>query len=144
MPAVLLHGGTVVAITTPGANKSEAEAALQKCSPEAECELRIGGETYLSVPLDSAPAQGSDDGFTLRSLRSLDAAAAPVQVVLRRRVLERRIDRVGGRDRPGSVLLPIHRSAAGRGGGPFARERQDRSSAGVSRRPSGAFAKFGN
>ena len=87
MPAVLLHGGTVAALSTPGANKSEAEAALQKCAPEAECELRIGGETYLSVPLDSSSAQGSDDGFTLRSLRSLDAAAAPVQVVLQRMFL---------------------------------------------------------
>jgi putative nucleotidyltransferase with HDIG domain len=83
MPAVLLHGKTVVAITTPGTNKPEVEAALQKCSPGTECELRIGGETYVSVPLDS-PAQGSDDGFSLRSLRNLDAAAAPVQVVLRR------------------------------------------------------------
>jgi putative nucleotidyltransferase with HDIG domain len=83
MPAVLLRGGTVLAITTPGTNQSEVEAALQKCSPGTECELRIGGETYLSVPLDRASAEGPDDGFTLRSLRSLDAAAAPVQVVLR-------------------------------------------------------------
>jgi len=84
MPAVLLHGNSVVAITTPGANQFEAEAALRRCSPDAECELRIGGETYVSLPLDTAPALGSGDGFTLRSLRSLDAAAAPVQVVLRR------------------------------------------------------------
>jgi len=84
MPAVLLHGGNVVASTTPGANKSEVEAALRKCSSGAECEPRIGGETYMSVPLDSAPAEGPDGGFTLRSLRSLDAPAAPVQLVLRR------------------------------------------------------------
>jgi putative nucleotidyltransferase with HDIG domain len=84
MPAVLLHGGTVVAITAPGANKSETEAALQKCAPGAECEVRIGGETYMSMPLENTAAQGPDDGFTLRSLRSLDAAIAPVQVVLRR------------------------------------------------------------
>ncbi|MBZ5631583.1 MAG: HD domain-containing protein [Acidobacteriia bacterium] len=84
MPAVLLHGGTVLAMTTPSADKSEVEAALGKCPAEAECELRIGDETYVSVPLDNARAQGSDDGFTLRSLRSLDAAAAPVQAVLRR------------------------------------------------------------
>jgi len=84
MPAVLLHLGTVVAISTPGVNSSEAEAALQKCPPEAECETRIGGEAYMSGPLDNAPAQGSGDAFTLRSLRSLDAAAAPVQVVLQR------------------------------------------------------------
>jgi putative nucleotidyltransferase with HDIG domain len=84
MPAVLLHGGKVIGITAAGANPSAAEAALRTCSPGAECELRIGGETYLSVPLDDAPAQGSGDGFALRSLRSLDAAAAPVQVVLQR------------------------------------------------------------
>jgi len=84
MPAVLLHGGKVVAITTPGTNKSDAEGALQKCAPGVECELRIGGETYMSVPLDNSRA---DDGFTLRSLRSLDAAAAPVQSVLQRMFL---------------------------------------------------------
>src|SRR6185312_13948529 len=83
MPAVLLHGGTVVAISAPGADKAETEAALRQCSPGAECEPRIGGQTYMSVPLDSAPAQEADDGFSLRSLRSLDAAAAPVQVLLR-------------------------------------------------------------
>ena len=84
MLAVLLQGGTVVGLTTPGASKSEVEAALQECRPHAECEPRIGGETYISMPLDDGPAGGSSDGFTLRSLRSLDAAAAPVQVVLQR------------------------------------------------------------
>lgn len=84
MPAVLLYRGTVVAMTAPGADKAAAEAALRKCSPDAECKPRIGGETFISVLLDNPPAQGSDDGFTLRSLRSLDAAAAPVQVVLQR------------------------------------------------------------
>jgi putative nucleotidyltransferase with HDIG domain len=83
MPAVLLHGATVVATTARGANKPEAEAALRSCSPGAECELRIGGETFLSVPLENSPAQASGDAIVLRSLRSLDAAAAPVQAVLR-------------------------------------------------------------
>jgi putative nucleotidyltransferase with HDIG domain len=80
MPAVLLRGGTVIAATTP-ASKPDVEAALRTCSPTAECELRIGGETFLSVPLDGNSATG--DVFTLRSLKSLDAAAAPVQAVLR-------------------------------------------------------------
>jgi putative nucleotidyltransferase with HDIG domain len=44
--------------------------------------VRIGGETYLSVPLDN-DSSAPEDGFALRSLRSLDAAAAPVQAVLR-------------------------------------------------------------
>ena len=84
MPAVLLQGRTVVAITAPGADRAETEAVLQKCAPSAECQVRIGGETYMSMPLENTAAQGSEDGFTLRSLRSLDAAAAPVQAVLRR------------------------------------------------------------
>ena len=84
MPAVLLYRGTVVALTAPGADKAAAEVALRKCSPGAECEPRIGGETFISLPLDNASAQGSNDGFTLRSLRSLDAAAAPVRMVLQR------------------------------------------------------------
>jgi putative nucleotidyltransferase with HDIG domain len=83
MPAVLLRSGAVVAASAPSAIKPELEAALRKCSPQADCELRIGGETYLSVPLDSGPGMAADDGFTLRSLRSLDAAVAPVQAVLR-------------------------------------------------------------
>jgi putative nucleotidyltransferase with HDIG domain len=80
MPAVLLRGATVIAATTP-ASQPDVEAALRTCSPAADCELRIGGETFLSVPLDGNSATG--DGFTLRSLKSLDAAAAPVQAVLR-------------------------------------------------------------
>jgi putative nucleotidyltransferase with HDIG domain len=84
MPAVLLQGGTVVAISTPGASRAETEAALHKCGPRAECQVRIGGETYMSIPLENTTTQGTADGFTLRSLRSLDAAAAPVQVLLRR------------------------------------------------------------
>jgi len=83
MPAVLLHGGTVVALSAPGASAPEAEAALRECAPTAECDLRIGGETYLSVPLNNDPDQASAGDFTLRSLRNLDVAVAPVQVVLR-------------------------------------------------------------
>jgi putative nucleotidyltransferase with HDIG domain len=36
------------------------------------------------MPLENSAAQEDEDGFTLRSLRSLDAAAAPAQLVLRR------------------------------------------------------------
>ncbi|HEY2844088.1 MAG TPA: HD-GYP domain-containing protein [Bryobacteraceae bacterium] len=78
-PAVLLRGASVLAANAPGVNTTEAEAALRECAPQAECEVQIAGETFLSVPLDEA----ADGGFTLRSLRSLDAAAAPVQAALR-------------------------------------------------------------
>jgi putative nucleotidyltransferase with HDIG domain len=84
MPAVLLRGSTVLATTTPAVKSSEVEAALRTCSPQVECELRIGGESYFSVPLDiSQVGNGSAQGFALRSLRSLDAAAAPVQATVR-------------------------------------------------------------
>jgi putative nucleotidyltransferase with HDIG domain len=81
MPAVLLRGGSVIAASAPGVASSKVEAALRKCGPQAECEVQMAGETYLSVPLDSS--QTENQQFTLRSLRSLDAAAAPVQAALR-------------------------------------------------------------
>ena len=84
MPAVLLHGNQVIAMSATGASQSVAQAALATCLPEAECELRIGGESYLSVPLDNARVPASGGEYTLRSLRSLDAAAMPAQVVLQR------------------------------------------------------------
>ena len=59
MPAVLLRRGDVIEVTAPGADKSQVEAALRTCESQEECEVRIGGETYLSVPLDSAPAQAA-------------------------------------------------------------------------------------
>jgi len=79
MPAVLLRGESVIAASAPGVESSKVEAALRKCGPQAECEVQMAGETYLSVPLDSS----QNEEFTLRSLRSLDAAAAPVQAALR-------------------------------------------------------------
>jgi putative nucleotidyltransferase with HDIG domain len=81
MPAVLLRDGVMIAASTPKVERSAVEAALRKCLPQAECEVQMGGETYLSVPLDVS--QSRDEGFSLRSLRSLDAAAAPVQGALR-------------------------------------------------------------
>ena len=82
MPAVLLRGQSVMAATAPGLSPVQLESALQKCKPQAECEVEIAGETYLSMPLDTSNGV-SNDGITLRSLRSLDAAAAPVQATLR-------------------------------------------------------------
>jgi len=79
MPAVLLRGESVIAASAPNVDSSRIEAALRKCAPQAECEVQMAGETYLSAPLDSS----QNEEFALRSLRSLDAAAAPVQAALR-------------------------------------------------------------
>ena len=80
MPAVLLHSGAVVASSGPMQQTGMA-AALRHCPASGECEARIGGETYLSVPLDTGDEPSRE--FVLRSLRSLDAASAPVQTALR-------------------------------------------------------------
>jgi putative nucleotidyltransferase with HDIG domain len=81
MPAVLLRGQFVTAATAPGIDNSQVEAALRNCLPQAECEVRIAGENFLSVPLDFSQAPREE--FSLRSLRSLDASSAPLQAALR-------------------------------------------------------------
>jgi putative nucleotidyltransferase with HDIG domain len=54
------------------------------CAPEKECEIQLHGESYLSVPLRSGPLeQAISQGYSLRTLQSLDAAGAPVQAALR-------------------------------------------------------------
>jgi putative nucleotidyltransferase with HDIG domain len=85
MPAVLLRGQSVVAVSAPGMETSRVEGALRTCRPSAECEVQMGGESFLSAPLDlsAGASPGLGEEFTLRSLRSLDAAAAPVQAALR-------------------------------------------------------------
>jgi putative nucleotidyltransferase with HDIG domain len=83
VPAVLLHNGQVAASQLPGLPQSLIEAALRPCAPDAECEVRIRNQVYLSLPI----APGSlrlGDGYALRSLENLDAATAPVQAVLQR------------------------------------------------------------
>jgi putative nucleotidyltransferase with HDIG domain len=56
------------------------ESALDGCRNQSECEVRLGAETYISLPLDSVYF---GEGYMLRSLQSVDSAAGPVQSVLR-------------------------------------------------------------
>jgi HD-GYP domain-containing protein (c-di-GMP phosphodiesterase class II) len=83
--AVLLNGGKIVAASTKGLELGPVEKALRVCAPAAECEFRIGEQTYLSAPMEDAAADQPDGyGYRLRSLQSIDAASAPVQAALRR------------------------------------------------------------
>jgi HD-GYP domain-containing protein (c-di-GMP phosphodiesterase class II) len=54
--------------------------ALAGCREQAECEVVLRGETYLSLPMHSVYF---GDGHLLRSLQSVDSAAGPVQSILR-------------------------------------------------------------
>ena len=52
-PAVLARNGKVVMSNIPAVPAEEIEAALASCRDKAECEVRLRGDTYLSLPVDS-------------------------------------------------------------------------------------------
>jgi putative nucleotidyltransferase with HDIG domain len=79
-PAVLSAGGHVLRSSVPGASPSELEKALAACPAAAECDIEVGGTRYLSSPMEN---RSLGDGYTLRSLQSLDAAIQPVRRLLR-------------------------------------------------------------
>jgi len=79
-PAVLAHRGKVLKSSIPGVPLEEVETALKPCRERAECEVRLRGETYISLPMDSI---SFGEGYVLRSLQSIDAASGPVQSILR-------------------------------------------------------------
>lgn len=79
-PAVLVHQGKVLKSSIPGIPLEEVESALNAYRTRAECEVRLRGETYISLPMDSI---SFGEGYMLRSLQSIDAASGPVQGILR-------------------------------------------------------------
>src|SRR5690348_3580409 len=79
-PTILVHNGTILRSSVPSATESEIESALTECGDGAECEMRLGGETYLTLSSDII---NFGDGYTLRSLQSIDSVSRPVQTVLR-------------------------------------------------------------
>jgi putative nucleotidyltransferase with HDIG domain len=79
-PAVLAHRGKVLKSSIPGIPLEEVEAALKPCKERTECEVRLRGEAYISLPMDSI---SFGEGYVLRSLQSIDAASGPVQGILR-------------------------------------------------------------
>jgi len=83
VPAVLVHQGAVIATEMRDLAPAQIEQALSACSPSADCELRIEGRQYLSLPL-GRQSSGGDDGYSLRSLQNVDVASAPLQAVLRK------------------------------------------------------------
>ncbi|MCC6365095.1 MAG: HD-GYP domain-containing protein [Bryobacterales bacterium] len=79
-PAVLTRKGRVVQSSLRGAAPAAVEFALQSCRGREECEVRIGNEAYISLPMNSLEF---GDGYVLRSLQNADRASAPVQAILR-------------------------------------------------------------
>ena len=79
-PAILAKNGEILRSSVPNASRAELESALRNCSNQAECETRVAGETYLTLAADTI---NFGNGYTLRSLQSLDSVNGPVQSVLR-------------------------------------------------------------
>lgn len=76
--AVLVRDGSVLLSNMRDANLPEINRAFTGCGARTECTVHLGGAEYISLPLD----QGG--GYVLRSLQNVDAAIAPVQLVLNR------------------------------------------------------------
>jgi len=79
-PAVLSRAGKVILTNLQNAPAREIELSLANCPEQSECEIRLAGETYLSLPMESIQF---GNGYVLRSLQSLDSASRPVQTILR-------------------------------------------------------------
>ena len=80
-PGVLMRNGGVSQSSLPDIASPEIEAALKECRGQGECDVRLGGAEYISLPMESGSL---GDGYVLRSLQNVDSASGPVQSVLNR------------------------------------------------------------
>jgi HD-GYP domain-containing protein (c-di-GMP phosphodiesterase class II) len=100
VPAVLVHNGKIVGSSAVSAHFEDIEAGLRNCPDTgAECDMRLRGEAYISLPMDSGSpsittaaittaatataATATADGYQLRSFESVDAVTRPIQSILR-------------------------------------------------------------
>ncbi len=80
-PAVLIQSGKVVRSNLPGFRPGELDASFRGCSDQTECDVRLAGETWISLPMQN---MSSRDDYVVRSLQNVDAAAGPIRHVLQR------------------------------------------------------------
>ncbi len=78
-PTVLFRNGHVLKSSIAGSGLGEVEAAMSHCSGIGECNVRLHGVNYVSLPMQGI---SFGDGYLLRSLQNLDSAAGPVQRVI--------------------------------------------------------------
>jgi HD-GYP domain-containing protein (c-di-GMP phosphodiesterase class II) len=78
-PAVLIHNGKAIESNIPNISLGEIDTALQGCAAQAECDLRLQGANWISLPM---PSDSVGEGYLLRSLQNVDTAIAPVQSIL--------------------------------------------------------------
>jgi len=79
-PAVLLRHGQAIAWNLPGVPAAELNTAMKSCAVRAECDLKLRGANWISIPVETQLG----DGFELRTLENVDATTAPLAAVLHR------------------------------------------------------------
>ncbi|HEY4357701.1 MAG TPA: HD-GYP domain-containing protein [Acidobacteriaceae bacterium] len=80
-PTVLLHNGQVIQSNVEKVPLAEINAALRSCKEQAECDFHLSGTDWVSLPMQDVSGNGE---YILRSLGNVDAAMAPINVVLQR------------------------------------------------------------
>ena len=70
----LVHNGKVVDSNLPRIPESQLESALSACNEASECDLRMGGSNWISMPM-----QTYSGGYDLLSFQNVDEANAPIQ-----------------------------------------------------------------
>ena len=73
-PVVLVHNGKVIDSSIPQIPFDELARALVHCTDHSECDVRLRGANWISLPL-----QSFGDGYALLSFENVDRAVAPVQ-----------------------------------------------------------------
>ena len=76
-PVVLVHDGKVIESNIPQVPFDELERALGNCKDQAECDVRLQGSSWISLPM-----QSYGGGYVLLSFENVDKATAPIQTRL--------------------------------------------------------------
>jgi HD-GYP domain-containing protein (c-di-GMP phosphodiesterase class II) len=72
-PSVLVQSGHAIDTNISKVTAADIDRAIAQCPPGAECDLRLKGQTWIALPVQS---YGS--GFQLLSLQNVDEATAPI------------------------------------------------------------------
>ncbi len=73
----LVHNGKVINSNLPHVTVSELERALTICKEPVECDLRLNGTNWISLPMETYSG-----GFKLLSFENVDQATGPIQTKL--------------------------------------------------------------
>lgn len=80
---VLEHEGKVLQSNIPNISYTALEQALNACNAQQECDLRLNGTNWISLPMENYSG-----GYKLLSLENVDQATAPIQLRLHKLFLE--------------------------------------------------------